>query len=152
MPTEPKSEENYHINLRLFVCLLDIQFMSRFLCAFYMFGSVRFRFGKQNFDWLVLFGLGRTVKHCFGRSLLCTYALTCYTIIVNDLMGKCQKSNCISYFFRKNLICNLRLQVTRITQHTRHISIHQISSKLVVNILTGSYSTFLHLYSKAKLF
>ena len=35
-----------------------------------MFGSVWFRFGKQNFNWLVLFGLGRTVKHCFGRSLM----------------------------------------------------------------------------------
>ena len=34
-----------------------------------MFGSVQFRFGKQNFDWLVLFGSGRTVKHCFGWSL-----------------------------------------------------------------------------------
>ena len=54
----------------MFVCLLDLQFRSRFLCAFYMFGSVRFRFGKQNFDWLVLFGSGRTVKHCFGRSLI----------------------------------------------------------------------------------
>ena len=42
---------------------------SRFLCSFYMFGSVRFRFGKQNFDWLVLFGSCRTVKHRFGRSL-----------------------------------------------------------------------------------
>ena len=40
-----------------------------FFCTFYMFGSVRFRFGKQNFSWLVLFGSGRTVKHCFGRSL-----------------------------------------------------------------------------------
>ena len=49
--------------------MLDLQFRSRFLCAFYMFGSVRFRFGKQNFNWLVLFGSGRTVKHCFGQSL-----------------------------------------------------------------------------------
>ena len=32
--------------------------------------SVLFQFGKQNFDWLVLFCLGRTVKHCFGISLL----------------------------------------------------------------------------------
>ena len=38
------------------VCLLDLHFRSRFLCAFYMFGSVRFQFGKQNFDWLVRFG------------------------------------------------------------------------------------------------
>ena len=51
--------------------MLDLQFKPRFLCAFYMFGSVRFRFGKQNFGWLVLFGSGITVKHCFGRSLLC---------------------------------------------------------------------------------
>ena len=35
-----------------------------------MFGSVRFWFGKQNFDWLVWLGSGKTVKHCFGRSLL----------------------------------------------------------------------------------
>ena len=53
----------------MFICLLDLWFRSRFLCAFYMFGSVRFRFGKQNFNWLFLFGSGRTVKHCFGRSL-----------------------------------------------------------------------------------
>jgi len=53
----------------LFVCLLDLRFRSRFLCGFYMFGSVRFRFGKQNFNWLVLFCSGRTVKHYFGRSL-----------------------------------------------------------------------------------
>ena len=38
-----------------------------------MFGSVRFRFGKQNFNWLVWFGSGWTVKHCFGRSLTRTY-------------------------------------------------------------------------------
>ena len=31
--------------------------------------SVQFRFWKQNFDWLVLFGLGRMVNHCFGYSL-----------------------------------------------------------------------------------
>ena len=31
------------INSKLFVCLLNIWFRSRFLCAFYMFGSVRFR-------------------------------------------------------------------------------------------------------------
>ena len=54
----------------MLVWLLDLQFRSRFLCAFYMFDSVRFRFGKQNFDWLVRFGLGRMVKHCFGRSLI----------------------------------------------------------------------------------
>ena len=35
-----------------------------------MFGSVWIWFGKQNFDGLVLFGSGRTVKHCLGRSLL----------------------------------------------------------------------------------
>ena len=81
MPTEPKLEWNYHINLKLFVCLLDLGFTpnnlfvrllfrSRFLCAFYMFGSVRFQFGKQNFDWLVLFCSGRKIKYCFGRSLL----------------------------------------------------------------------------------
>ena len=35
-----------------------------------MFCSARFWFGKQNFDWLVLFCLGRTVKHHFGRSQL----------------------------------------------------------------------------------
>ena len=58
----PKLELNYHINLRLIVCLLDLQFRSRFLSAFYMFRSVRFSFGKQNFDWQ-LFGSGRTVKH-----------------------------------------------------------------------------------------
>ena len=63
----------YHINLKLFVCLLDLWFRSRFLWAFYMFGSVRFRFGKQNFHWLVLFGSGRTVKHCFGWSLIWSY-------------------------------------------------------------------------------
>ena len=40
-----------------------------FFCTFYMFGSVRFWFGKQNFSWLVLFGSGRTVKHCFSRSI-----------------------------------------------------------------------------------
>ena len=34
-----------------------------------MFDLVRFRFGKQSFDLLVLFGSGRTVKHCFSRSL-----------------------------------------------------------------------------------
>ena len=28
------------------------------------------RFGTQNFNWLVLFGSGRTVKHYFGRSLV----------------------------------------------------------------------------------
>ena len=42
----------------MFICLLDLQLRSRFLCTFYMFGSVRFWFGKQNFDWLVLFGSG----------------------------------------------------------------------------------------------
>jgi hypothetical protein len=50
--------------------LLSLRFRSRFFCDFYIFGSVRFRFGKQNFNWLVLFGSGRTVKHCFGRSLV----------------------------------------------------------------------------------
>ena len=65
----------------MFVCLLDLWFRSRFLCAFYMFGSVRFRFGKQNFDWLVRFGSGRTVKHCFGRSLKYTDT---YQILTND--------------------------------------------------------------------
>ena len=50
--------------------MLDLLFRSRFSGAFYMFGSVWFWFGKQIFDWLVLFGSGRTVKHCFGRSLL----------------------------------------------------------------------------------
>ena len=34
-----------------------------------MISSVRFRFRKQNFDRLVWFSSGRTVKHCFGRSL-----------------------------------------------------------------------------------
>ena len=38
------------------VCLLDLQFRSRFLCAFYMFGSVPFWFCKQNFDWMIRFG------------------------------------------------------------------------------------------------
>jgi len=52
------------------VCLLDLWFRSRFLSAFQMFGSVRFRFGKLNFNWLVQFGSGRTLKHWFGRSLL----------------------------------------------------------------------------------
>ena len=84
-----------------------------------------------------------------GSVSKCMIALT--ISYVDDIRGKCQKSNCIFYFFRKNLICNLQLQVIRITQHTRHISIHQISSKLVVNILTGSYSTFLHLYSTSLL-
>ena len=50
--------------------MFDLQFRSRFLCAFYMFGSVRFWFGKQNFDWLALFGSGSRVQHCFGRSLV----------------------------------------------------------------------------------
>ena len=54
----------------LFVYLLDLQFRYRFLCAFYMFGSVWFWFGKQNFDCLALFGSGRRVQHCFGRSLV----------------------------------------------------------------------------------
>ena len=40
-----------------------------FTCSV-LFGSVRFQFWKQNFDQLVLFGSGRSVKHCFGRSLL----------------------------------------------------------------------------------
>ena len=52
-----------------------IQNRSRFLCAFYMFGSVRFWFGKHNFDWLVRFGSGRTVKYRFSRSLLSRYIL-----------------------------------------------------------------------------
>ena len=66
----PELESNYHIKLKLFVCLVDLKFRSRFLCAFYMFSSVPFPFRKQNFDWLVLFGSGRMVKHCFGRSPL----------------------------------------------------------------------------------
>ena len=36
--------------------MLDLQFGSRFLCAFYMFGSVPFWFCKQNFDWMIRFG------------------------------------------------------------------------------------------------
>ena len=62
-------QASHLINSKLFVCLLDLWFRTRFLCTFYMFGSVRFRFGKRNFNLLVLFGSGRTIKHCFGRSL-----------------------------------------------------------------------------------
>ena len=68
MPTVPKLEQNYHINLKLFVCLLDLgfkpttttmsnlklffsllelQFRPRFLCALCMFGLVWFRFGQN---------------------------------------------------------------------------------------------------------
>ena len=58
-----KTEKKYLIiwkispnkSLKLFVCLLDLQFRSRFLCTCYMFGSVWFRFGKQNLDVLVRF-------------------------------------------------------------------------------------------------
>ena len=42
--------------LGFFVCFLCVRFCS-------------LRFGKQNFNWLVLLVLGRTVKHCFSRSL-----------------------------------------------------------------------------------
>ena len=56
-----------------------------FLCAFHIFRSVWFRFGKQNFNWHQ-FCSGRTVKHCFGRFLLwglkfvynnCNFFVTC---------------------------------------------------------------------------
>ena len=84
----PKLESNCHINEKLFVCLLDLQ--SRFLCTFYMFGSVRFRFGKQNFDWLVLFGSGRTVKYWFGQSLLDILIFSIFiTQLLWDLMQDC---------------------------------------------------------------
>ena len=47
-------QKNAKIGIKLsyqlkIVCLLDLQFGSRFLCPFYMSGSVRFQFGKQNF-------------------------------------------------------------------------------------------------------
>ena len=45
--------------------MLDLQFSSRFLCGFYMFG-----FSSENRTLIDLFGSGRTVKHYFGRSLL----------------------------------------------------------------------------------
>ena len=42
------------------VSLLDLQFRSRFLCTFYMFDSVPFWFGKQNYDWMARFGQNST--------------------------------------------------------------------------------------------
>ena len=78
--------------------MLDLWFRSWFLCAFYMFGSVRFRFGKQNFNWLVLFGSGRTVKHCFGRSLV--------KIMIRLLLLMTLKSNVSSYWFLRNFYGN----------------------------------------------
>ena len=58
------------INWKLFVCLLDLRFRYRCLSTFQRFGSVQFRFGKPNFNWLVRFGSGQTLKHWFGRSLV----------------------------------------------------------------------------------
>ena len=61
------------ISIYIITCCIRLFLRStvqaRFLCAFYTFGSVRFWVGKQNFDSLVLFGSGRMVKHCSGRSL-----------------------------------------------------------------------------------
>ena len=53
-------QASHLINLKLFVCLLDLQFRSRFLSAV---------------TCLVLFGFGRTVNHCFGRSLISSPSL-----------------------------------------------------------------------------
>ena len=67
-----------------------------------MFGSVRFRFGKQNFDWLVLFCSSRTVKHCFGRSLPC-----------NTYIHILCKSKCISILLLGNISTTFaKIQIT----------------------------------------
>ena len=49
--------------------LSRVQVWGFFIC-FLCVSFCLVRFGKQNFNWLVLFGSGRTVKHRFGRSLV----------------------------------------------------------------------------------